>query len=244
MNRFLRAILFDLGGTLMYAQNPWKPFEARADEALADRLRTLGVDIPSSFAAEFRERVTEYYEEREQSLFETTYFSVVRGMLIERGFTQITEAVIRSALDALFSVTQENWALEEDAVLTLKLLESAGYRMGLVSNAGDNQDVFRLVERFRIEPYFDFILTSAACSYRKPHPRIFELALTHWNIPAQDTVMIGDTLEADILGAHNAGLYSIWVTRRAHHADERPRIQPDLSVSTLLEIPQRLSQLT
>lgn len=241
MNRFIRAVLFDLGGTLMYARDPWKPYEARADEALAQRLRSLGMDLPLTFAAEFRERVHEYHDERDQNLFETTYFSVVRAMLVERGFAQVTDSAIRSALDALFAVTQENWVLEEDALLTLKLLESAGYRMGLVSNAGDNQDVFQLVERFQIEPFFDFILTSAACSYRKPHPRIFELALLHWNLPAQDAVMVGDTLEADVLGAQNAGLASIWVTRRARHSG-KPLIQPDLSVATLLEIPQRLSQ--
>jgi HAD superfamily hydrolase (TIGR01662 family) len=201
------------------------------------------VDVPASFADEFRAQVIEYYEERDQSLFETTYLSVVREMLLERGFAHVTEAVLRSALDALFKVTQENWALEEDALLTLKLLESAGYRMGLVSNAGDNRDVFQLVERFQIEPYFDFILTSAACSYRKPHPRIFELALLNWNIPPQDAVMVGDTLEADILGAQNAGLHSIWVTRRARQTDRKPLIQPDASVATLLEIPQHLSQV-
>ncbi|MBI5296758.1 MAG: HAD family hydrolase [Chloroflexi bacterium] len=243
MNRYIRAILFDLGGTLMYARHPWEPIIARSDEVLAERLRDQGFEVPVSFAAEFRERVIEYYEERDQSLFETTYFSVVREMLVERGFAHITDAVIRSALDALFAVTQENWVIEEDALLTLKLLESAGYRMGLVSNAGDNRDVFQLVERFQIEPYFDFILTSAACSYRKPHPRIFELALSHWNLPAQDAVMVGDTLEADILGAQNAGLSSIWVTRRARNLEKKPLIQPDLSVSTLLEIPQHLSQV-
>lgn len=242
MNRFIRAVLFDLGGTLMYARNPWRPFESRADEALAQRLRAQGVEVPASFAAEFRERVHEYHDERDQSLFETTYFSVVRAMLLERGHDHITDSIVRSALDALFAVTQENWTLEADALLTLKLLESAGYRMGLVSNAGDNQDVFQLVERFKIEPYFDFILTSAACSYRKPHPRIFELALLNWNVPPQDAVMVGDTLEADILGAQNAGLSSIWVTRRAHHKDQKPLIQPDATVATLLEIPQRLSQ--
>ena len=53
--------------------------------------------------------------------------------------------------------------------------------------------------------------------------------------------MVGDTLEADVLGAQNAGLASIWVTRRARH-NGKPLIQPDLSVATLLEIPQRLSQ--
>lgn len=242
MNRFIRAVLFDLGGTLMYARDSWQSYQVRADEALAQRLRDQGVDVPTSFAAEFRERVHEYHDERDQNLFETTYHSVVRAMLVERDHDQVTDPVIRSALDALFAVTQENWVLEADALLTLRLLESAGYRMGLVSNAGDNQDVFQLVSRFQIEPFFDFILTSAACSYRKPHPRIFELALLHWSIPPQDAVMIGDTLEADVLGAQNAGLASIWVTRRARHSDKKPLIQPDASVATLLEIPQRLSQ--
>jgi HAD superfamily hydrolase (TIGR01662 family) len=243
MNRFIRAILFDLGGTLMYARHPWEPFEARADQSLADRLRAQGVDVSATFAAEFRERATDYYNEREQSLFETTYFSVVRAMLIERGHTRVTEPVIRSALDALFSVTQENWTLEDDALLMLKMLESAGYRMGLVSNAGDDRDVQQLVKRFQLESYFDFVLTSAACSYRKPHPRIFEQALSRWNIPAQDTAMVGDTLEADILGAQNVGLFSVWVTRRARHVEERPRIQPEARVVTLAEVPPIFSRI-
>lgn len=241
MNPF-RAILFDLGGTLMYARHPWEPILTRADQALAQRLRDQGLDLSPAFADEFRERVIEYYDERDQSLFETTYFSVVRDLLSERGFSQVTDAVIRSSLDALFAVTQENWALEEDSLLTLKMLEAAGYRLGIISNAGDNRDVFQLVERFGIEPFFDFVLTSAAGSYRKPHPRIFELALSHWNIPPQDAVMVGDTLEADVLGAHNAGLYSIWVTRRARRVEQKSFIQPDLSVPTLLDIPRRLSQ--
>lgn len=244
MNRFIRAILFDLGGTLMYARHPWEPIEARADQALVDQLRAHGVDIPPEFAAEFRARIADYYNEREQSLFETTYFSVVRAMLLERGHAHVTEAVIRSALDALYSITQGNWVLEEDALLMLKMLESAGYRMGLVSNAGDDKDVLQLVERFRLEPYFDFILTSAACSYRKPHPRIFELALSYWNIPAQDAAMVGDTLEADILGAQNVGLYSIWITRRARNVEARPRIQPEARVVTLSEVPRVLSRIT
>jgi len=147
-------------------------------------------------------------------------------------------------LDRLFAVTQANWALESDARSTLKILQSSGYRLGLVSNAGDNQDVFQLVERFKIEPYFDFILTSAACSYRKPHPRIFELALVHWHIPASETAMVGDTLEADVLGAQKAGLYSIWITRRANlKSEDVLRIQPDLSLPTLAGIPPALKAL-
>lgn len=245
MSRFIRAILFDLGGTLMYSRGPWPPIEARADLMFAENLRSSGLDIdPSEFALLFRKRLKEYYVRREEDLFETTYRSVALELLQEEGYANITEPVLQSALDALYSVTQANWELESDAIPMLKNLESSGYRLGLVSNAGDNKDVFQLAERFRIEPYFDFILTSAACSYRKPHPRIFELALAHWNIPASESAMVGDTLDADILGAQRAGLFTIWITRRATpKAEDLLRIKPDLSLPSLQDIPAAVNGL-
>ncbi|HVN14739.1 MAG TPA: HAD family hydrolase [Anaerolineales bacterium] len=244
MNRFIRAVLFDLGSTLMYARDPWAPIEAKADQALTERLQAQGVNVSSSFAKEFRARLAEYYAQREQNLFETSYLSVVREMLSERSYPNLPEAVIRSALDALFAVTQKNWQIEDDALLTLRVLESGGYHLGLVSNAGDSKDVFQLVERFRIEPFFDFVLTSAACSYRKPHPRIFELALAHWALPAREIAMVGDLLNADILGAQKVGLYAIWIKRRAKASpEELASIHPDASVDRLDQIPHLLSEL-
>jgi len=245
MPRFIRAILFDLGGTLMYARDPWPSIEAHADLTFAESLRAQGVDIdPPIFVREFRTRLKEYYIERDESLFETSYLFVARELLQEKGYGNLTEGVLRSALDRLFAITQKNWVLEADARAMLKTLEADGYRLGIVSNAGDNQDVYQLVERFGIDRYFDFILTSAACSYRKPHPRIFELALAHWRIPAAETAMVGDTLEADILGAQRAGLFSIWITRRASlRSEDVLRIQPDLSLAALAELPPALKDL-
>lgn len=245
MSRFIQAILFDLGGTLMYARDEWTPVEARADLMFAERLRAAGMELdPSTFANTFRKRLREYYIRREESLFETTYLSVARELLQEIGYDNVTEPVIRSALDAMFAVTQANWILEDDALPTLTILQSSGYRMGIVSNAGDNKDVFQLADKFQIEPFFDFILTSAACSYRKPHSRIFELAVAHWSIPAHEIAMVGDTLEADILGAQNAGLFGIWITRRANPSpDDRLRIKPDLSLPSLKELSSTLDRL-
>lgn len=245
MSRFIQAVLFDLGGTLMYARESWAPVEAQADLALAQSLRSQGLEIdPPRFAVMFRKRLLDYYVQREQTLFETTYLSVARELLDEQGYSSTTEADIRSALGALFAITQQNWLLEADALPTLNDLQSRGYRLGLVSNAGDNRDVLQLAEKFSIEPFFDFILTSAACSYRKPHPRIFELALAHWNIPPGEIAMAGDMLAADILGAQNAGLFSIWITRHAvARGDDLRRIRPDLSLPTLAEIPDALARL-
>jgi FMN phosphatase YigB (HAD superfamily) len=49
--------------------------------------------------------------------------------------------------------------------------------------------------------------------------------------------MVGDSLEADMYGAKNLGMQTIWLTRRAQfNADEKQRIQPDFSLSDLNEL--------
>jgi putative hydrolase of the HAD superfamily len=242
---FIRAVIFDFGGTLMYGRHDWEPFIAQADEALTNYLRSQGIEVNlSTFPTQFRKRVNKYFKQREKDLLETTYMFVLRELLKEKGYHAVSSDVLRDALDALFSVTQTNWVLEEDAVQTLKKLEGNGYRLGIISNAGDDKDVQQLARGFGIAQYFDFILTSAACSYRKPHPRIFELALAKWYCPPNEAVMVGDNLDADIRGAKNTGLYAVWINRRADPAtgDQNP-IQPDASLSTLVELPALLDLL-
>lgn len=240
MSRFVRAVLFDLGGTLMQPRGPWEPVKANADRALVESLRQNGFHIPPGFAEGFRWRLSRYQREREQSLFETTYFSVLRELLAEHDPGPLSDARVRTSLDSLYAVTQANWELETEAALTLEMLESGGYRLGLVSNAGDDKDVKTLVRRFHIDRYFDFILTSAACSYRKPHPRIFELALAHWGFPPGEAAMVGDLPEADILGAQKAGLFSIWYNPAGSPSST---IQPDAVVHRLLDLPGLLNKL-
>ncbi|HJS17474.1 MAG TPA: HAD family hydrolase [Anaerolineales bacterium] len=242
---FLRAVIFDLGGTLMYERDSWHAITSKGDEALTRYLIKQGMELNlSTFPLEFRRRLGEYFSQREKDLLETTYTFVLIELLKDKGYTNLPDDVIRKALDSLFAVTQTNWVLEQDALPTLKKLEKDGYRMGLISNAGDDQDVHQLVQRFEISPYFDFILTSAACSYRKPHPRIFELAIANWYFLPNETVMVGDNLDADIRGAKSAGLYAVWISRRAGSSSEdQPRFEPDEAISTLSELPPLLDLL-
>ena len=126
----------------------------------------------------------------------------------------------------------------------MKKLEESGYRLGIVSNAGDDQDVQQLVRRFKIRQYFDFIVTSAACSYRKPHPRIFELALANWYLHPSEAVMVGDNLTADIQGAQQVGLYGVWISRRADpQMEKQEAVSPDASMTSLMELPAILDKL-
>lgn len=240
----IRAALFDLGGTLMFSRDPWEPILERGYRALSDSLCAQGFELDcGELPKTVRYHLDRYFARRDEDLLETTYVTVLRELLAEKGYPEADANTIRRALNAFYFHTQSNWLLEEDALLTLRTLEAGGYRLGLVSNAGDNQDVFELVERFEIEPFFDFILTSAACSYRKPHPRIFELALAHWNIPPQAVAMVGDSLEADIRGARDLGLFTVWITRRVSKTANRLGVQPDAEVQSLRELPSLFSRL-
>jgi FMN phosphatase YigB (HAD superfamily) len=116
----------------------------------------------------------------------------------------------------------------------------------MISNAGDDADVQHLIDRAGLRPYFQVILSSAAQGIRKPNPRIFTTALAALKSTPGQAAMVGDTLGADILGARNAGIYAVWITRRADspanraHADT---IRPDATIAALSELPGLLDRL-
>ena len=225
----------------MHADSDWGPIHDQADEALVQSLRQHNIALDASV---FRSRLSEYYRKRDKDFYETTYHLVLGELLKELGHAEIAESVLRSALDALYHVTQSNWQLESDAVETLESLKSEHYKLGIFSNAGDDKDVQHLVESFGIRSYFDFVLTSAACFYRKPHPRAFEIALAQWNATPAEAAMIGDSLDADILGAKQVDMTAIWLTRRAQFKDvDMQRIKPDFSLRKLTELPPTLDRI-
>jgi HAD superfamily hydrolase (TIGR01549 family) len=243
----MHSVLFDLGGTLIYFDGQWPDVYLRADRALLDSLEAAGIKLDrEAFREDFRARLNAYYAERESEFIEYTTTYVLKEALVGWGYLGVPDSTIRPALDAMYRVSQAHWQAEADAVSTLTLLREQGYRLGLISNAGDDADVQSLVDKARLRPFFDVILTSAALGIRKPNPRIFDLALQRMEADPAGAVMVGDTLGADILGARNAGLRSIWVIRRADTPGNRAHagtIQPDAVARTLAEVPEAVATL-
>jgi len=231
-----RILLFDLGDTLMRARAEWPPILAQADQELANFLCRAGLELDCAvFHNELRQSLHEYYELRDRLQRETTILEVVRGLLARKGLPFITDSLLRPALARRYAITQKNWQLEADALPTLRQLRKRGFRLGIVSNAGDHQDVLDLTNIFKLTPLLDLILTSAECGYRKPHPRIFQQALEHWEASPAEAVMIGDRLDTDIAGANALGMTSIWLTRRAAPA-AATEPQPDETIHHLQDL--------
>ena len=242
-----KALLFDLGGTLLYFDGTWPEVFAKADHQLYAKLEQSGVDLEEhEFIAEFRGRLNAYYVQRESEFIEHTTSYILRTLLAEKGYPDISEDIMQPALAEMYAVSQAYWKTEEDALSTVQTLKAEGYHLGIVSNAGDDADVQTLVDNAQLRPYFDFVLSSAACGIRKPNPRIFQIGLDRWGLAPSETAMVGDTLGADILGAKNAGIFSIWISRRADSPDNRNHldtIMPDSEIEKLSQIPALLTDL-
>lgn len=243
----IKAVIFDLGNTLIYFDGKWPQVIEQSHLAMLDSLRAAGIrPDEEAFLTRFRARMKEYVAERETEFIEYTSARILRDVLEEMGFIQIPEMVIRQALAAMYAVSQAYWKVEDDAHATLLTLRQQGYHLGAISNAADDADVQTLIDQAQLRHYLDLILTSAALGIRKPNPRIFQIALEGLNVSPSQAVMVGDTLGADILGAHNAGMYAIWITRRADTAANRAHldtIQPDATIHALAELPELLQRL-
>lgn len=246
MTTKFKAVLFDLGGTLIYFDGAWHEVMQAANRELLAQLTRLDFRLDArSFLDEFQQRLEEYYVQREAEFIEYTTARILRDMLASLGYKDVTPEMLAPALERLYAVSQAHWKPEPDAAPILKALREAGLRLAVISNAGDDADVQTLVNNAGLRPYLDFALSSAACGIRKPNPRIFEIALERWKLPREDVVMVGDTLGADILGARNAGLTSVWLTRRADttaNRDHLDTIKPDATIVTLAELPELLGQ--
>jgi len=242
MIKSIRVVVFDLGGTLIYDKDPWPPIFHRADLALLEALQKTGLHIdPSTFFHGHRGLLSLYYDRRGDDTKEETTAVLLKHLLEEQGHLNSSDEAIAAALRAMYAVTQSNWFPEDDAIPTLQTLKERGLHLGLISNAADDENTQTLIDKGGFRPYLEFIISSAAFGIRKPHPSIFQTALDHFQVKANEAVMVGDLLETDILGAHQIGMKSIRITRRAIKTKNRPKVRPDAVVSALGEIPPLLS---
>jgi len=241
----IKVVFFDLGSTLVFSKDPWPPFYERADRALVEVLNRAGIEVdPASFYIEFGGFIRSYYEKRIEDNLEQTTFTVLRAALSRKNFRSVPDLVLRAALEAMYGVTQQNWYLEEDAISTLEILKSRGYRLGLISNTSDDNNVQGIINRWGVRSFFETIVTSAALGIRKPDAHIFRVALDRLRVQPEAAVMVGDTLEADVLGANQSGIYSIWITRRVQDPEEGVlAIQPQAVVTALHQIPDLIAEV-
>jgi HAD superfamily hydrolase (TIGR01662 family) len=239
------VIFFDLGNTLIYSDAVGVDLLAQGSREMFALLERLGYRLEVEMAAQrFLAYLESCYAEREQTMIETPTIELLRRFLAEHGQIHPATAHLEQALEAFYAPSEAHWQPEMDAHLTLQTLRSSGYRLGLISNAGDDSDVQRLIDKAGLRFYFEHMVVSARVGWRKPSPYIFNYALSLFGVAAERAAMVGDMLYHDILGARQAGLTAFWITRRAQ-TPENVRwwgiAQPHATLAQLSDLPPLLA---
>lgn len=212
----LRAILFDAGNTLVFADRLriLDFYEAEGVTSTLERIEAAEGVARARLSA----RVEAGAAGTEPHLWRDYFHTLFR----ESG-------VPPHALDAVGARLVEHhrrdhlWTLvEEGTPLALQALLDTGYRLGVISNADGRME--GALERAGLRPYLEFVVDSGVVGVEKPDPRIFQEGLRRMGIRAEEALYVGDLYPVDVVGARGAGLGALLLDPFDTHNRPVPRL--------------------
>jgi len=233
----IHGIIFDLGSTLIHRTG--LELEREQCRVLADfAAAEWGCTNPEGLATHLLAVRVECWRRSDEDLHEHLATEPIADAFAAAGLPT-DEATLRRAEDVFFEPEVRNSRLYPGAVETLEAVRGMGLQLGMISNATSHRLIQEITGKHGIGGYFDPLVTSAQFGRIKPHPGIFTHVLEAWRLPPRSVVMIGDTLRADILGAHTVGMRSILVDIEPNPANARfaGTTTPTARVTSLEEIP-------
>lgn len=244
----INGIIFDLGHTLLYlSQDAEELARAGAEAMAAWYLKKKHIKLDSAALVET------FLAERAQARVRAaeTLTEITAQQSLSRTLTAIgappvalAPAMLEAAVKVFFEPEQAAWRRYPEAIEVLKALKTEGYCLGVYSNATDDPLIQRLINQNGLRPYLSITFSSAGWGWCKPRPEPFQLIARRWALPPAQVVVIGDTLNTDILGAHNAGMPGILVTMNESPANKAHRhIQPTATAGRLDLLPALIAQL-
>ena len=221
-NREISDIFFDLDHTL------WD-FDRNSELAFERVFRKHKIELPiKDFLKEYEPINLIYWKKyREERI---TKDELRRGRLTE-AFDIFKLKFSDETIDALAVCYIEELPVNNHLFVgTLEILEylSEKYTLHIITNGFEEVQHLKL-NNSGIKKYFSTITTSEEVGSKKPNPVIFETALTKASATAKNSLMIGDSFEADIKGAENAGMQTLFFNYRKEEVDPQYFVINELS---------------
>jgi len=247
MTNPIRAVFFDLGGTL-FSNLEIPPACA---PVLAQAAQRLGCDEQSALGKgalayiQAARSANPVYAKRDFYLHRDLFYEIYRGFSEHFG-QPATEDFIQWFYEAQREVMATCLPLREDCLETLGQLRARGLTLAIVSNIDDDY-LLPMLENMKLAPLFDHWTSSQAAGSCKPHPRIFEHALAHTGAVREEVLFVGDSLFHDVQGARAAGIRSVLISEEGglSHLDDPDAVQaqPDHVIGALAELLPLLDRL-
>ena len=210
----MRAIIFDVDDTL-YDQVI--PFQKAYDE-LFKGCYEISVEELYKRSRHFSDEVFEATQRGEMSMEKMYIYRVQKAFESLEILVSDEEAL---KFQDLYATNQKKLELSKTMIRIMNLCQENQIRLGIITNGPSNHQ-WNKVEALRVMEYIprEFVFVSGDIGVAKPHLDLFNYVKEKMDLIPQETLLVGDTFESDIVGANMAGWQTVWLKRRQREMPE------------------------
>lgn len=242
MKKRIRAVLFDMGGTLedvYYDDKLRLRATAGFREIMIKHGLDTGLDVPSLYSVikSGMKRYGKWREETDRELIPERVWS--EYVFTEHDLPPDKLAAAGEELAFYWDTRFSTRRMRPETPLVLGTLARKGIPLGVISNITSRTMVPCNLAEYGIAQFFKVVVASAEFGWRKPSPRIFKEAARLIGVPPDECAYVGDTVSRDVRGARRAGyamaiqIKSFLTTQADTERDTEP---PDVIIENLLEV--------
>jgi putative hydrolase of the HAD superfamily len=242
----LKAVVFDLGGTLLHYQSASADIMELNRRGLVALYRHLSAHgnakLPeATFLSAVEARAMSDWKASQSSLRGMSVESSLKTALAEMCLP-VADAEWHVARQAFFAPIQQAARLRAGARYTLQALKELGLDLGLLSNTFWPADLHDAdLANWGLLDLLPVRLYSCNIGWLKPHPAAFHTALDALNVKPHEAVYVGDRLKVDVEPARRIGFWGVLIQTpfRLEHSKD---IMPDAVISELPELVKLLER--
>jgi putative hydrolase of the HAD superfamily len=234
MNFPFKAIGFDWAYTLV---DLGKEDDRKPLQKMFTFLGQKYIYLPSfeEFLDKFRKIFRPMIESSLNTNQEARFEVALKNLINHFGILLNADITLNKLLEVYYLEVYSERKVYPEVVSVLRSFKNMGARMGIISNT--TNPVFMKEKEMQatgLKPFFEFAIYSSDTPYRKPHPSIFELAMTHLDMNPAEILFVGDNISMDVEGAQGVGMKSAWLNRGGKNLPAG--INPDYELHSLEDL--------
>jgi HAD superfamily hydrolase (TIGR01549 family) len=237
----IKAVLFDMFDTLMMVRRN-HDFYSPSLMRTYKFLNKNGIDVSfDTFEKAYIKARDELYARVDANLEEPHFNVRISEALKNLGYNYSASSQLVTEATAEFCDEFMTFVYLDPNTEKILCTLHGKYKLGIISNFAIPECVHELLKTHGLSELLDAVVVSAAVNKRKPSPEIFLNTLNALGVSAEETVFVGDTLDADIEGAKGAGIKAIYIERRIENSEGL--VKPDKTIKSLDQLPSVLKEL-
>jgi len=221
----IKAVILDIDGTLVNFTLDYKTSRAEVIQYLTKQGFPLSLFSIKENIFEMLKKAEIYMKNNDKQ--------EGKARIIRKGVLSIAD---RHEMEAANTTHMLPGVLE-----TLKTLRKMGLQMAVFTMNGE-KSTNHVMRTFRLEQFFDAIITREAVSAVKPDPAHLEAVLSALNIRPEEAIVVGDSA-LDMKGAHDLGITGVGITTGISSPKELTHAGASCLISSFTEIPKLIQQL-